>query len=78
MHSNFITPPDYVETVLVIDASDEQVAELAATVKAGNKPYNVYFYHEAINDISWFHKISIKADTVLDAKINNPTEYFDK
>ena len=45
MHSNFVTPPDYVETVLVIDASDEQVAELAATVKAGNKPYNVYFYH---------------------------------
>ena len=78
MHSNFITPPDYVETVLVINATEEQVAELAATVKAGDKSYNIYFYREAMNDISWFHKISLKADAVLDAKINNPTEYFNK
>lgn len=78
MHSNFITPPDYVETVLIVDATEEQIKELGLLVQAGNTTYNVYFYREEMNDISWFHKISLKADVVLDAKINDPLTYFNK
>lgn len=78
MHSNFITPPDYIETILILNASEEHIKILGTVVQNCGKPYNVYFYREEMNDPSWFHKISIKADVVLDAKINNPEEYFNK
>jgi len=78
MHSNFITPPDYIETVLILNASEEQIRHLGLVVQDGDVAYNVYFYKEEMNDPTWFHKISIKADIVLDAKINNPLTYFGK
>lgn len=78
MHSNFITPPDYVETVLVIDATEEMIKHLGTIVQDRDTIYNVYFYREEMNDIAWFHKISLKADVVLDAKITNPLDYFNK
>jgi hypothetical protein len=78
MHSNFITPPDLVETVLVLNATDEQVAELAAVLKAGNKPYNVYFYNDAMNDLRWLARVSNMANLTIEADKNNPTEYFNK
>ena len=78
MHSNFITPPDYIETILVLNASEEIVRHLGMIVQDSDRAYNVYFYKEEMNDPSWFHKISIKADVVLDAKITNPIDYFNK
>ena len=78
MHSNFITPPDYVETVLIINATDEQVKDLGLAVQGKDVTYNVYFYNDSMNDTAWFNKISIKADVVLDAKITNPIDYFNK
>jgi ABC-type Fe3+-hydroxamate transport system substrate-binding protein len=78
MYSNFITPPDYIETVLILNATEEQIKALGTQVQSLGTPYNVYFYNDAMNEPTWFHKISIKADVVLDAKINNPEEYFNK
>lgn len=78
MHSNFVTPPDFVETVLVLNATDEQVAELARIVKAGNKPYNIYFYNDAMNDLRWLARVSNMAKLVIEADKNNLTEFFDK
>lgn len=78
MHSNFITPPDYVETVLIINATEQQINELGQVVHDGNKIYNVYFYNENMDNLPWFDKISTRADTVLDAKITNPLDYFNK
>ena len=78
MHSNFITPPDYVETILVIDATEEQIKDLGTVVRDSGVAYNVYFYREEMNDPAWFNKISIKADVVLDAKLSNSLEYFNK
>jgi hypothetical protein len=78
MHSNFVTPPDYVETVLVLNATEEQIRHLGAVVQDGTQAYNVYFYREEMNDPAWFDKISIKADIVLDAKTKDPLTYFDK
>ena len=43
MHSNFITAPDYIENILVINATDEQLATLTETVKTTGRPYNIYF-----------------------------------
>lgn len=78
MHSNFITPPDYVETVLILNATEEQIRHLGAVVQDGDVAYNVYFYRDDMDNIEWFHKISIKADVVIDAKLSNPLNYFNK
>lgn len=78
MNSNFITPPDIVETVLIINATEEQITELNSVVKYCTQPYNVYFYNDAMNDMRWLARISNIADTVIEADKTNPTEYFNK
>ena len=78
MHSNFITPPDYVETVLIVNATEEHIKILGTAVQNCGRPYNVYFYREEMNDPEWFKNISIKADVILDAKLKDPLEHFNK
>jgi hypothetical protein len=78
MHSNFITPPDYVETVLILNATEEQIKVLATLIEHRDQPYNVYFYREEMNQPEWFALVAPKADVVLDAKTTNPEEYFNK
>jgi len=78
MHSNFITPPDYVETVLVLNATDEQLSELTETVKITGRPYNVYFYNDSMNEPDWLDRIKTQADVILDAELKSPLEYFNK
>lgn len=78
MHSNFITPPDYVENVLVVNAPEEQVKVLASLVQQRERSYNVYFYNEAMNQPEWFERVSRQADVILDAKLTNPEDYFNK
>jgi hypothetical protein len=78
MHSNFITPPDFVETVLILNAPQEQIRVLAELVQHRDKTYNVYFYHEEMNQPEWFEQASKKADVILDAKLTNPEDYFNK
>lgn len=65
MHSNFITPPDLVETVLVIDASEEDIKSLAEGIKIVGKPYNVYFYNSEMKDFDWLGKVIDRSDIVL-------------
>ena len=78
MHSNFITPPDYVETILIVNATDDVMTELASFVKTSGRPYNVYFYNDSMNERDWFDLIKSKADVILDAETKNPLEYFNK
>jgi hypothetical protein len=78
MHSNFITPPDYIETVLVLNASEEQIKLLATKVELTNKPYDVYFYRDEMNDQDWLSKVTNKADVILNANLKDPMEYFNK
>ena len=78
MHSNFVTPPDFVETVLVLNATEEQISQLNSAVKASTKPYNVYFYNDAMNDLRWLARVTNIANQVIEADKNNPLEYFNK
>ena len=78
MHSNFITPPDYVQTVLILNATDEVISTLGEAVKTLGRPYNVYFYNDTMNDASWLNSIKTKVDVILDAELNSPLEYFNK
>ncbi len=65
MHSNFITPPDLIETVLIIDASTEQANECAQVVRESSQAYNIYLYHEGMNDPAWLETAAAKSDTIL-------------
>ena len=78
MHSNFITPPDYVETILILNAPEKQIKVLATMIQHRDQSYNVYFYREEMNNTKWLEKIQEKADIILDAKLTNPEEYFNK
>ena len=78
MHSNFITPPDYVKTILVIGATEQQIKDLGEYVRAGNVPYNMYFYNEAMNQPEWVLKISAKSDAIIYADKFDPIEFLNK
>jgi len=78
MHSNFITPPDYIETVLILNAPQEQIKVLATMIQQREQCYNVYFYNDLMNQTEWRDRIRQKADTILDANLTNPEEYFNK
>jgi len=67
MHSNFITPPDLIETVLVINASTEQVDACAEACRNSDRAYNVYFYHTDMKDVHWLGQVVQRSETILQA-----------
>ena len=77
-HSNFITPPDLVETVLVVDATEEQIVACADACQASGRIYNVYFYNKEMNNPSWLSQVQRVADHTLDATSCDPAAYFTK
>jgi hypothetical protein len=78
MHSNFITPPDFVETVLILDATEEQIKSCAEAVKMSGKSYNVYFYNFDMNNHDWYKRVANIADLLVDARLVDPVTHFNK
>lgn len=77
-HSNLVTPPDFIETVLILNATDEQIQACADVCYESGKIYNVYFYNKDMDDTDWFFRVQSIANQVLDATLCDPTEYFTK
>lgn len=77
-HSNFVTPPDFIETILVLNATEEQITACADACYESDKIYNVYFYNKEMNNTDWFFQVQSIADQTLDATLCNPAEYFTK
>jgi len=67
MHSNFITPPDLIETVLVVNATEEQIKLCADACRNSDSAYNVYFYHTDMKDVHWLGQVVQRAETILQA-----------
>jgi hypothetical protein len=65
MHSNFITPPDLVETVLIINATEQQIKLCADACRDSERVYNVYFYHTDMKDYTWLADVVQRSDTIL-------------
>ena len=68
MHSNFITPPDLVESVLIVDATEKEIMTCAEHVKNVGRPFNVYFYNSEMKDYDWLSKVVKRVDVVLKAQ----------
>lgn len=77
-YTNFITPPDYIKSVLIVDATDEQLKTVADYLQGNDTPFNVYLYKTEMNNTTWLTHIESKVDAILDAKINEPITYFNK
>ena len=69
MHSNFITPPDFVDndlpTVLVVDAAWDDVETLALYCQNTTYVYNVYLYQDVMFDTDWLQKAAEKAHAII-------------
>jgi hypothetical protein len=74
MYSNFITPPDIVESVLVVNATEEQIKECADACEKSENTYNVYFYHELMKDPEWLGQVCQRVDTILINRGEDNTE----
>lgn len=68
MHSNFITPPDIVRSILIVDATQEQAQALAEQIRGSEQPYNIYFYNVEMNNAEWLQAIILRADDILQSE----------
>lgn len=69
MHSNFITPPDFVAnnlpTVLVVDALWDDVETLALYCQTSKYIYNVYLYQDIMFDTAWLQQAAKQAHAIV-------------
>ncbi len=69
MHSNFITPPDFVDenliTITVINADIHDIESLARICETTDPQYNLYLYRSEMNDLVWLHKAIELSETVI-------------
>jgi hypothetical protein len=69
MHSNFITPPDFVDenltNVVVINATEEQIELLAHMCANNDDQYNIYLYRSEMEDISWLTSAIERSSAVI-------------
>lgn len=69
MHSNFITPPDFVDeklhTVTVVDATDDDLQLLVRMCQHSDEMYNIYLYKSEMNDIEWLNRSVEISDAVI-------------
>jgi len=65
MYSNFITPPDYVQSVIIFDATEDEIKQVADAVKDLPQPYNLYFYNAEMNNLEWLIMVVNRVDVAL-------------
>lgn len=65
MHSNFITPPDIIQTILIVDATADQIEAVADKCRDAETSYNIYMYRADMNELNWLVDVSKKADVIL-------------
>ena len=73
--SNFVTAPDYIPTVLLINATEEQIADCMKACQTSGEVYNVYV-QTANSDEEWCWRIERIADAIIDAENEDPVAYF--
>ena len=87
--TRFITYPDLVDkesnhTVTIVDATVNEIEDLAFFCKVCEKDYDVYLYKEDIDDLNWLGQITVNSDKILvndSSKVrvpNNNIELFGK
>lgn len=76
MHSNLVTPPDFVDdklhTVTVVNASKLEVEALARMCEHTDEFYNIYLYRSDMEDAEWLQKaVDISDAVIVNTDIND-------
>lgn len=71
MYSNFITPPDFVDNVLIVDASAEEIQLVTEFLHNAETTYNVYMYRADMDDTKWLNEAVHRANIVLQSKLSD-------
>ena len=75
--SNFITSPDFVLSVLIRNATEEQIVACMEVCREQGRVINVYIQTEAAT-VEWIQAVESIADTIIDAQKSEPVDYFTK
>lgn len=85
MHSNFITPPDFVDedlpTITVVNATVDEVELLAKMCENTDPQFNIYLYRSEMNDTDWLNSAVLRSEAVIVNLIDIDLDYlcgFDK
>lgn len=80
MHSNFITPPDFVdedlETITIINAELDEIESLARLCENTDPQYNIYLYRSEMNDREWLYKAMQLSKTVIIRSVDPSLDYI--
>ena len=75
--ANFITSPDFIKSVIIRNASEEQIVECMEACRESGRVINVYVQTPAADE-SWILNVEYIADDIIDAEKMNPVDYFTK
>lgn len=75
--SNFITSPDFVLSVLIRNATEEQITACMEVCREQGRVINVYIQTETAT-VEWIQAVESIADTIIDAQKSEPVDYFNK
>jgi hypothetical protein len=80
MHSNFITPPDFVDdqelhTVTVVDATVDDVELLARMCENSDEMYNIYLYRDEMQQPEWLAAAALRSDAVI-VNVNDHNQWL--
>lgn len=68
-YTNFITPPDFVDeqkhTVVLIDATEDTIQELANFCAASSTEFNVYIYNYTMHNPEWLKEAIDRASAII-------------
>ena len=70
MNSRFITYPSTVDkeinrTILLIDATVDDIENIGLFCKSSNKDYDIYLYRDGLQEIEWLTTVAKLADEIL-------------
>jgi hypothetical protein len=68
-YSNFITPPDFVDeskhSVLIMDASWDDIETLAIWCQNVDTYFNVYVYEDIAGEEEWLMEVAKRVDSII-------------
>jgi hypothetical protein len=76
MHSNLITPPDFVDepmlSVLIVEPTPIEVENIAYWCRTADRSWNIYIYMNDMNNQDWLEQAIERADYLLVNNADSP------
>ena len=77
MYSNYITTPDFVDndlyTVLLIEPTVDEIADVAMVCKNVGTDFNVYIFNDSKDEYDWLEEAFNRSDKVIINTVSSET-----